>query len=98
EVFDPVTNGVWENVGVRIVEAWNEWSDCRCPTTRPDEFLLTDASGLVYFAPEDIAWYDVGFAEDVDGRAVLGPGVHEDEASVLLEVWAEGFAPVFVQV
>ena len=40
----------------------------------------------------------VGFLEDDQGRAVLGPASDEDEATVLIEVFATGFTPVFMQV
>ena len=97
EVYDPVTNGVWENVGVRVVSAWNEWSDCECasPTV---QYLLTDSFGLVYFSPYYLAAAEVGFTEDVNGRAVLGPDPAVDEAVVRLEVYADGFTPVIVDV
>jgi hypothetical protein len=97
EVYDPVTNGVWENVGVRVVSAWNEWSDCECasPTV---QYLLSDSFGLVYFSPYYLAAAEVGFAEDANGRAVLGADPAVDDAVVRLEVWADGFTPVIVDV
>ncbi|MBK8976036.1 MAG: hypothetical protein IPM29_08925 [Planctomycetes bacterium] len=98
EVYDPVTGGVWENVGVRIVEAYNEWSGCICPTTRPDLFLLSDRNGLAYFSPQLIAEFDVGFAEDGLGNALLGYQSDRDEAVVRIEVFAVGFRSVFVDV
>ncbi len=97
EVYDPVTNGVWENVGVRVVSAWNEWSDCVCES--PDvQYQLTDSYGLVYFSPFYLAAAEVGFAEDVDGRAVLGPDYDADEAVVRVEISAPGFTSVLVDV
>ena len=38
EVYDPITNFVWEGVSVRIVEADNEWSGCICPSPYLDWF------------------------------------------------------------
>jgi hypothetical protein len=98
EVYDPVTGGVWEGVGVRLVQADQEWSGCTCVSPYPDDFALTDRSGLRYFSPFAIAAYEVGFPVDAAGRAVLGPDIFEDEALVLCEVWAPGFDPVFVEV
>lgn len=97
EVYDPLSGGVWENVGVRIVQADQEWSSSTVVSPFPDDFALTDAAGLVYFSPFAIASYEVGFLLDEAGRAVLGPDVDEDEAYVLLEVWAPGFDPVFAE-
>ena len=49
-----------------------------------DEYLLADA--------------EVGFVEDEFGAAILSPLIYEDEALVVLEVDAVGFAPVIVEV
>ncbi|MGE0143368.1 MAG: hypothetical protein AB7I19_17550 [Planctomycetota bacterium] len=98
QVYDPISGGVWQDVGVRIVQAEQEWSGCLCRSPFVDSFVLTDSSGFAYFSPLDLASYDVGFALDSRGRAVLAPGQFEDEARVLLEVWAPGFASVFVSV
>lgn len=98
EVYDPVSGGVWENVGVRIVQADQEWNSCTCVSPLVDEFELTSVNGLVYFSPYALAFYDVGFALDSAGKAVLGPDLENDEASVLIEVFADGFDSVFAQV
>ncbi len=98
EVYDPVSGGVWEGVGVRIVEATNEWSGCQCVSPFRDAFILSDPNGLVLFTPEDIAAYEVGFVENTAGQTVLSAHPDADEAYVVLEVWAEGFTPVFAEV
>lgn len=98
EVYDPVTDGVWENVGVRVVEASVESSACTCENRFADDFFLTDARGLVYFSAGYLADADLGFLHDRDRRAILSPRGDSDEATVLLEVWADGFEPVFVEV
>lgn len=98
EVYDPVSGGVWENVGVRIVQADQEWSNCTCVSPYVDTYAFTDRTGLAYFSPFAIASYDVGFAVDGSGRAVLGPDYTDDEALVLVEAWAPGFDPVYAEV
>ncbi len=98
EVYDPVSNGVWEGVGVRVVEAYQEWSGCICGTTRPNLFLTTDRNGLVYLSPTVLAEFDVGFALDTGGRAILSPRFDADQAVVTLEVFADGFQSVLVDV
>ena len=97
EVYDPVTNFVWENVSVRVVEADQEWSNCTCSSPYLDSFL-TDSSGRVLIDEYLLAEAEVGFLEDGAGRAMLGPGIHEDEATVVLEIFAAGFMSVFVEV
>lgn len=97
EVFDPITNFVWENVSVRIVEADNEWSGCLCVSPYLDWFL-TDSNGRVFFDEFLIADAEVGLLEDGAGRAILNPSVFEDEVVITLEVDAVGFSPVFVDV
>ena len=97
EVYDPQTNLVWENVSVRVVEAWQEWSSCLCVSPTVD-YLLTDSGGRVLFDEYWLADAQVGFLEDDLGRAVLSPLLDEDDAVVLLEVTAVGFTPVFVEV
>lgn len=97
EVYDPATNWVWENVGVRIVEADHEWSNHTCVNYWED-WYPTDSNGQALLTEYDLAWAEVGFREDYAGRAVIGSRWFEDEATVLLEVWADGFAPVYVEV
>lgn len=97
EVYDPVTNQVWENVAVRVVQADQEWSQCTCPSPYQD-WMLTSSDGRVLFNEFDLAAAEVGFVVDLDGGAVLGPDIFEDEAVVLIEVDALGFQPVFVEV
>ncbi len=97
EVYDPVTNFVWEGVSVRIVEADQEWYGGTFASPYQDWFL-TDVNGRVLFDEDLLAGARVGFLEDDNGRAVLGPAANEDEATVLLEIDAVGFTPVFVQV
>lgn len=97
EVYDPVTNLVWENVSVRIVEADQEWSQCTCVSPYVD-WYLTDQTGRVLLDEYLLADADVGFLEDGKGRAVLGPRRDEDQATVVLEIDALGFVPVIVEV
>lgn len=97
EVYDPVTNFVWENVGVRVVEADQEWADWIYTNPFVD-WYLTDTTGQVLLTEYDLAMADVGFRQDANGRALIFPRGFEDQATVLLEVWAEGFASVFVEV
>ncbi len=98
EVYDPATGLVWEDVGVRIVEASHEWSGCICETPLVDDFYYTDNQGLVLFDSVDMAHADVGFQLDANGHAVMAPHEAEDEAVVLVEVWAPGFSPVFYEI
>lgn len=98
EVYDPATNGVWEGVSVRVVEGYHEWSGCTCAAGNPDLWQVTDRTGRVLFAAEDLADADVGFQEDVSRRAVLDADRDVDEAYVLIEIDAIGFDRVFVDV
>jgi hypothetical protein len=97
EVYDPVTNFVWENVAVRVVEADQEWSQCTCVSPFVDGYL-TDSTGRVLFDEYLLADADVGFLEDDLGRAILGSRRDADQATVVLEVYADGFVPVIVEV
>ena len=97
EVYDPATNFVWENVGVRVVEADQEWSQCTCPSPFVDWFF-TDSSGQVLIDEFILADAQVGFVEDIDGRALLGSRSFEDQVTVVLEIDALGFTPVLVEV
>lgn len=98
EVYDPISGGVWQDVGVRIVQADQEWSGGTYVSPYIDAFAFTDPTGLVYFSPFAIASYEVGFVTDSSGRAVLGPEFDQDQASVLIEVWAPGFDAVYAEV
>ena len=97
EVYDPLTNFAWEGVSVRVVEADQEWSGCTCVSPYLDWFE-TDAFGRVLIDEYVLAAAQVGFLEDSTGAAVLGPGFDEDEALVVLEIDAVGFAPTYVEV
>jgi hypothetical protein len=97
EVYDPITNLAWENVSVRIVEADQEWSGCTCVSPYLDWFL-TDGSGRVLLDEYRLADAEVGFLEDSSGAAIIDPGLNDDEALVVLEIDAVGFAPVIVEV
>lgn len=98
EVYDPVTNRVWENVDVRVVEAEAEWSGLVVPNPDPDAWTSTDRYGTAYFTARDLGDAQVGFVEDVYGRALLEPDHDADEAFVLLEIWAPGFDAVLAEV
>lgn len=97
EVYDPVTNFVWENVGVRIVEAEQEWSQCICESPFVD-WYLTDTTGQVLLDEFALAAAEVGFVLDPSGAAIIGSRSFENEATVVLEIDALGFTPVFVEV
>lgn len=97
EVYDPVTNLVWENVSVRVLEADQEWSGCTCASPWAD-WYATGVDGRVLLDEYRLAAAEVGFREDGAGRAVLWPYRDEDEATVWLVVDAEGFVPVYVEV
>jgi len=97
EVYDPNTNLAWENVSVRVVEADQEWSGCTCVSPYLDWFQ-TDSNGRVLLDEYLLADAEVGFVEDEFGAAILSPLIYEDEALVVLEVDAVGFAPVIVEV
>lgn len=97
EVYDPVTDLVWENVSVRIVEAEQEWSQSLHVSPFVD-WYLTDSTGRVLLDEYALAFAEVGFREDASGRAILGSRSFEDEAIVVLEVDALGFSPVVVEV
>ncbi|MGA1608012.1 MAG: hypothetical protein ACO4CT_13595, partial [Planctomycetota bacterium] len=79
EVYDPFTGGVWEGVGVRVVQADQEWSGCVCVSPYANDFALTDRTGLAYFSPFALAAAEVGFVEDAAGRAVLYSGAFEND-------------------
>jgi len=97
EVYDPVTNFVWEDVGVRVVSAWQEWANATYANPVVS-YELTDQYGEAFFDSYDLAVANVGFKEDGHGRAVIGPWEDVDDAIVTLEVYAPGFVPVFVNV
>jgi hypothetical protein len=97
EVYDPVSNGVWEGVSVRVVEGYHEWSNCTCEAGNPF-WLVTDETGRVLFTAEDLADADIGFREDSSRRAILESDRDLDEAFVLIEIDAVGFDRVFVDV
>jgi hypothetical protein len=71
EVYDPVTNYVWENAAVRIIEADQEWSQSTCSNPY-STWYFTDTAGQVYFDEAMIADARVGFLEDNFGCALLG--------------------------
>ncbi|MGE3175355.1 MAG: hypothetical protein AB7O97_22210 [Planctomycetota bacterium] len=97
EVYHPVTDEVWENVGVRVVEAYQEWSDCTCVSPY-DDWYLTDFTGQVLIDEFVLADAAVGFVEDRHGGAVLGSRSFENSAMVTLQIDALGHDTVFVDV
>ena len=97
EVFDPVTNFVWQGVSVRVVGADQEWSGCFCESPFED-WLDTDEFGEVFFDECFLGDAEVGFVVDNDGCAVIGPEWFEDQATVVLQIDAIGFTPQIVEV
>ncbi|MCA8943483.1 MAG: hypothetical protein KDB80_13045 [Planctomycetes bacterium] len=98
EVYDPVSGFVWQDVSVRIVEAYHEWSGCVCESPWFDDYYYTDSSGLVYLDEYSLAFAEVGFLEDTEQRAIVESGRFEDEAVVTLEISAPTFETVWVDV
>ena len=98
EVYDPVTNFVWEGVDVRIVEGALEWSGLTIRNPDPNAWYVTDSFGTVLFDPIDVADARIGFVEDNFGNALLEPDFDRDEAWVLVEVHAPGFPTVLMDV
>lgn len=98
EVYDPISGYVWQDVGVRVVEAYHEWSGCVCVTPYADDWYYTDPSGLVFLSEYALAAAEVGFTVDLLGRAEIAPAGNANEAVVTLEIWAPGFTSVFVDV
>lgn len=97
EVYDPVTNFVWQDVSVRVVESYQEWAGVTYPSPYADIYL-TDATGRVFLDEYQLAFVEVGFVEDGNQRALLAPDLAQDEAVVTLEISGEGFVPVYVDV
>jgi hypothetical protein len=97
EVYDPATNLALAGVRVRVIDAYQEWAGSYYESPFQDVFV-TDASGQVFLDEYLLAFQDVGFREDANGRAMLFPGVLEDEAFVLLEVDADGSPPLFYEI
>jgi len=98
EVYDPVTNFVWQDVAVRVLESEQEWSGVVTPTPYTDFWQFSDIDGLVFFDEYWIGDSDVGFIEDTNGAALLLPNRFEDEAIVVLELDGLGFTPLYVEV
>lgn len=97
EVYDPVTNFVWQDVSVRVVESFQEWSGVIYPSPFFDIYL-TDATGRVFLDEFQLAFVEVGFVEDGNDRAMLSSNLAQDEAVVTLEISGAGFVPVYVDV
>lgn len=97
EVYDPVTNFALEGVSVRVVESEQEWSGCTCVSPYLD-WYETGPAGRLLLDEYVLADAAVGFLVDGYGAAVLSPDPHEDEAWVLLELDAIGYAPIYVEV
>ena len=95
EVYDPVTNFVWENVAVRIVRAEVTGAGGIFDNIIPNDWYFTDQNGLVFFDSVIFTNAQVGFLIDNLGQAVLDFG---EEARVVLEVDALGFTAVLVEV
>jgi len=97
EVYDPVTNLVWEGVGVRVVAGTMEWSGVTIASANV-AWLVSDSAGLVFFDEYALASAGIGFVEDNLGRAMLEPDLGRDDAVVEIEVSAPGFVTVQAQV
>lgn len=97
EVYDPVTNFVWQDVSVRVVESYQEWAAVTFPSPYADIYL-TDATGRVFLDEYQLAFVEVGFVEDGNDRAMLSSDLAQDEAVVTLEISGNGFVPVYVDV
>ncbi|MFN7588707.1 MAG: hypothetical protein ACK501_11595 [Planctomycetota bacterium] len=97
EVYDPVTNFVWQDVSVRVVESFQEWSGVIYPSPFFDIYL-TDATGRVFLDEYQLAFVEVGFVEDGNDRAMLSSDLAQDEAVVTLEISGAGFVTVYVDV
>jgi hypothetical protein len=97
EVYDPVTNLALPGVRVRVIDAYQEWAGLYYQSPFQDVFV-TDAFGQVFFDEYLLAWQDVGFREDANGRALVFPSVVEDQASVLVEIDADGSPPLFYEI
>jgi hypothetical protein len=95
EVYDPVTNFVWENVAVRIVEAEVSGAGGTFTNIFPDDWYFSDQNGLVFFDSYIFADAQVGFLIDALGQAVLDVG---ETARVVVELDALGFTSVVVEV
>jgi hypothetical protein len=98
EVYDPLTDLVWEGVAVRLVEAWTEWSDLVVQNPDPVPWNYTDQTGIAFFTAADVGHSRLGFVEDDLARAVLEPDLAADQAVVLIELSAEGFRPLYFEV
>jgi len=97
EVYDPVTNFVWQDVSVRVVESYQEWAGVVFPSPYADIYL-TDATGRVFLDEYELAFVEVGFVEDGNDRAMLSSDRLQDQATVTLEISGDGFVPVYVDV
>ncbi len=95
EVYDPVSNFVWENVAVRIVEAEVSGAGGTFTNIFPDDWYFSDQNGLVFFDSYIFADAQVGFLIDAFGQAVLDVG---ETARVVVELDALGFTSVVVEV
>lgn len=90
----------WEGMVVRILEAWNEWSDDYREGVDPWATLETDDRGSVFFDSEDISSARLGFLEDPEGIATLSSKFDRNEAEFTIEVghptlgWIEVQVPV----
>lgn len=73
-------------ITVRIVEAWNEWSDDIRAGQEPWSKLSTDDRGRAFFDSEALALADLGFRESPRDRAVLGFSYRRNQAEFTIEV------------
>ena len=97
EVYDPLSNYVWENMAVRVVQVEHEWSGFVVVNPIVDDWFYTDSFGVVFFGSDLLGASGFGFLTDTFGRAVMSPDIFEDEAIVLLEIF-DGFGSLFYEV
>lgn len=89
-----------QGIVVRILDAWNEWSDDVRAGKEPWASLTSDDRGRAFFDSEAIAASQLGFRERPEGTAVLSSDYWRNEAEFRVEVgtptlgWIEEKIPI----
>lgn len=98
-VIDSQDN-IWVDMPVRIVEAWNEWSNDYRRGVEPWAVLDSDDRGEAFFSSADIADAELGFLETDDRRAILAYEHWRNEAEYIVEVGTDrlGYIEVAIPV